>query len=164
MKTMKLLFTLLFVAGFAAVGFGQINGSSHDFEAEAWTDEKNTIVIVFEVESRILQKSRVKQGPFVTDEKNSKAFLEKHKKLIAGPRIENGKWVIEVTRKYNRIENMLRDFMKKEKKVEKALLKKAINKNCRILEEENLVGVFKQNKEFAEFLTTHLKGEEEFLG
>jgi len=37
MKTMKLLFTLLFIAAFATVGFGQnIVGSAHDFSADAW--------------------------------------------------------------------------------------------------------------------------------
>ena len=36
MKTMRLLFTLLFVAAFATVGFGQITGSAHDFRSETW--------------------------------------------------------------------------------------------------------------------------------
>ena len=132
--------------------------------SEAWTDEKEAIVIIFEVESRILQKSVVKQGPFVTDEKNSKAFLKAHPKVIAGPRIESGRWIIEIARKYTNVEKFLRDFLKKEKRVEKGELKKALNKKCRILQEDNLVDLYKKNKEFAEFLTTYLKGEEDFLG
>ena len=37
---MRLLFTLLFVAAFATVGFGQgIDGTAHDFEAQSWTTE-----------------------------------------------------------------------------------------------------------------------------
>jgi len=70
---------------------------------EAWTDEKNAIVIVFEVESRVLQKSRVKHGPFVTDEKNSSAFLKAHPRVLAGPRIEQGRWLIEIPRKHVKI-------------------------------------------------------------
>jgi len=132
--------------------------------SEAWTDESKAIVIVFEVESRLLQKSSVKQGPFVTDEKNSLAFLGKHRKIIAGPRIEQGRWVIEVPRKYTGIEKFLQDFLRKEKRVEKAGLKKAINKGSKIMQEKDLVEMFKKNKAFAEFLTTYLKGEEEFLG
>jgi len=131
--------------------------------SEAWTDEKHLIVIVFEVESRILQKSHVKVGPFVTDEKNSKAFLNAHKRLIAGPRIERGRWVIEVPRKYTRIEKFLQDFLRKERRVEKMVLRKAINKMCRVLREDELIELFKQNREFAVFLTTYLRGEEEFL-
>jgi len=130
---------------------------------EAWTDEKQDIIIVFEVGSRILQKSCVKQGPYVTDEKNSKAFLLAHKKLIAGPRIEEGRWVIELPRKYTRIGKFLQDFLKKEKHREKEGLRKAINKGSAILQEKNLVEAFKRSKEFAEFLTGYLKGEEEFL-
>ncbi len=131
--------------------------------SEAWTDEKKDIVIVLEVENRVLQKSTKNTGPFVTDEKNSKAFLGKHTKLIAGPRIEKGRWVIEVPRKYTRIEKFLQSFLKKEKRVEKDYMRKALNKKCRILQESNLVELFKKNREFAEFLTTYLKGEEEFL-
>ena len=131
---------------------------------EAWTDEKSEMVIVFEVESRQLQKSQAKQGPFVTDEKNSKAFLQAHKRVIAGPRIEGGRWVIEVPRKYTRIEDFARDFLRKEKKVEKQLLRKAINKGTAILEEKNLIELYKKNRQFAQFLATYLRGEEEFLG
>lgn len=131
--------------------------------SEAWTDEKKAIVMVFEVESRTLQRSHVLIGPFVTDEQNSKAFLQAHKKMIAGPRIEHGRWIIEEQRKYPHIEQFLQIFLKKEKAVEKTILRKAINKECRILEEKNLIELFKQNKLFAEFLTTYLKGEEEFL-
>jgi len=57
----------------------------------------------------------------------------------------------------------LKDFLKKEKRVEKAELKKAINKGSRILQEENIVKLFRKNKELACFLTGYLKGEEEFL-
>jgi len=48
MKTMKLLFTLLFVAGFAAVGSGQtIVGSAHDLSGASWnTSDSSQICIV----------------------------------------------------------------------------------------------------------------------
>ncbi len=131
--------------------------------SEAWTDEKRAIVLVFEVEGRTLQKTMKKVGPFVTDELNSREFLQAHKRVLAGPRIEAGRWVIEVPRKYTKVERFLQDFLRKEKRVEKQLLRKAINKLCRIVQEEKIVQLFKQNKEFASFLTGYLKGEEEFL-
>ena len=131
--------------------------------SEAWTDEKDAIVLVFQVESRQLQKSAVKQGPFVIDEKNSKAFLDAHPHVIAGPRIEQGRWIIEVPRKYTHVEGFLREFLKKEKRAETGSLKKALNKTCSILEEKNIAEMYKKNRAFAEFLTTYLKGEEEFL-
>ena len=131
--------------------------------SEAWTDESREIIIVLEVESRLLQKSSVKQGPFVTDEKNSKAFLKAHPKKISGPRIEQGRWLIEVPRKHTKIELFLKDFLKKAKTKEKQGIRKAINKGSAILQETSLVALFKKNKGFAEFLTIYLKGEEEFL-
>tara|TARA_Y100000310_G_C20677597_1_gene813993 strand:+ start:196 stop:1563 length:1368 start_codon:yes stop_codon:yes gene_type:complete len=130
---------------------------------EAWTDEKNLIVIVFEVESRILQRTARKVGPFVTDEKNSVAFLEKHRNLIAGPRIEEGRWVIETPRKYVHIEKFLKSFLKTEKRREKIPMRNALNKCCNTIQEKGIIELFKKNKDFAEFLTIYLKGEEEFL-
>jgi predicted CXXCH cytochrome family protein len=37
MKMIKFLFTLLFVATIATVGFAQITGTKHDFKAQAWS-------------------------------------------------------------------------------------------------------------------------------
>ncbi|MEN8250880.1 MAG: cytochrome c3 family protein [Bacteroidota bacterium] len=45
MKTMKLLFTLLLVAGFATVGFGQIAGTSHDMSGELWNAEGEICIV-----------------------------------------------------------------------------------------------------------------------
>jgi len=131
--------------------------------SEAWTDEKNVIVAVFEVENRKLQRTTKKTGPPVTDEKNSMAFLGAHKRLIAGPRIEEGRWVIEVPRKYTAIEKFLCDLLRKEKKVESEMLRMAMNKGCRIMQEKDLAALFRRNREFAAFFTRYLKGEEEFL-
>ena len=130
--------------------------------SEAWTDEKKIIAMVFEVESCVLQKTKRKEGPFVTDEKNSKAFLEKHSKPVAGPRIEEGRWVVEVQRKHTSIEKFLQDFLKKEKKAEKELMRKAINKGSKVMREQKIIELYKKNKDFARFLTTYLIGKEEF--
>lgn len=37
MKKIRLLFTLLFVAAFASLSFGQITGTAHDFSGEIWS-------------------------------------------------------------------------------------------------------------------------------
>ena len=42
-------------------------------------------------------------------------------------------------------------------------LKKAIDKKFKILEEKDMIKLFKKDKEFARFLTTYLEGKEEFL-
>ncbi len=46
MKSMKLLFTLLFVAAIATVGFGQIANSAHDFSGENWNNNGNGQICV----------------------------------------------------------------------------------------------------------------------
>ncbi len=46
MKSMKLLFTLLFVAAIATVGFGQgITGSAHDFSTKNWNNSGEICIV-----------------------------------------------------------------------------------------------------------------------
>jgi len=45
MKTLKLLFSLIFIAAFASVGFGQITGSAHDLSGEAWNTTTEICIV-----------------------------------------------------------------------------------------------------------------------
>ncbi len=130
--------------------------------SEDWTDEKEMLVILIELESLILQKTTKRVGPEVVDEESSERFIKAHKKLIAGPRIEKGRWVIEIERKYPDVRVFLKDYLKKAKKIEKENIRKALNKRTKILSEADIVKLYRKNKEFGEFLTTYLKGKEEF--
>jgi len=69
---------------------------------------------------------------------------------------------VEKRRKFWNAKLFSKDFLKKEKIVEKMPLKKTLSK-ARILENHEIISFFKQNKKFAEFLTTYLKGKEDFL-
>jgi len=131
--------------------------------SEEWLEHQKRCIIMIELESTILQKVKVEEGPEVIDEKNSEAFLKAHPKIISGPRIENARWIVEVERNYSDIKILLKDLLKKMKKQEREGIRKGISKKCTILNEKEIVELYSKNKEFQQFLTAYLKGKEIFL-
>ncbi|MFH1588331.1 MAG: CCA tRNA nucleotidyltransferase [Candidatus Diapherotrites archaeon] len=129
----------------------------------SWTDEKKEIIVLMELESLILQKSRKLIGPMVWDKHNGEKFIEAHKKLISGPRIEKGKWIIETERKYIKAEKFVLDYIKKLKKQTSSSITRGTNKGMKVMNEKDLIKLFKQNKAFARFFSDYLIGKEVFL-
>lgn len=130
--------------------------------SDEWTDEKSIMFVIVELESTLLQKSMKRVGPEVTNAEHSEKFIGAHKRLIAGPRIEDGRWVIEVERKYVDVRKLLESFLKKEKRVEKSQLRCGMNKFCRVAGEKHVMQHYKGNTGFREFFTWYLRGKEEF--
>ncbi len=130
--------------------------------SEQWTDENEHMVVVLELESLILQRTEKRTGPEVADWASSKRFLAAHRKLIAGPRIEQGRWVIEVERKHVDAQSFLLDFLKKAKKNEKENMRRALNRKARVLDERGILGLYRKGETFRKFLTNYLKGKESF--
>ncbi len=128
-----------------------------------WLEKERHMVMLFEVESTELQKAEVKIGPEAFDEKNSEAFLSAHKQMLAGPRIEKGRWVIEVQRKHTELEAFLSQLLKKLRGAEKEAMGKALGKNAKIMSEKEIAALYKKSEGFRQFLTAYLKGKEEFL-
>ncbi len=130
---------------------------------DEWTDEKKRMCCLYELEAVTLQKAMVRHGPPVTDQANSAAFLAKHKKPLSGPRIENGRWVVEVERKHTQVQTALKELLQKTKESERKGMRQALAKKTRVLDEKAILDWYKKDKDFAEFLTEFLKGEEDFL-
>ncbi len=129
---------------------------------EAWTDEKTMLLLVFELEFLSLQRITKKIGPEVVDREHSKRFLEVHKKAVAGPRIENGRWIIEIERQFTEADGFLKSYLKKNKGSEKEPISAAL-RNPVILDEKHIVKLYSRNREFREFLTSYIRGKESFL-
>jgi len=130
--------------------------------SEDWMDEESAIVMVFELESLELQRSERRIGPRVADVQHSEKFLASHKRPISGPRIEKGRWVIEIARKHVSADKFLQDCLKKGRKDAKSDLRKAMNKGTVVMGEKKLIEFYKKNRGFAKFLTRYLIGKEEF--
>ncbi|MCX8158282.1 MAG: CCA tRNA nucleotidyltransferase [Candidatus Diapherotrites archaeon] len=129
---------------------------------ECWTDENKNIVLIFELESLCLQRIKKKIGPEVIDFENSDKFLEAHKKSCAGPRIEDGRWVVEVERKYVRVSDLLKDILRDLAKTEKEPIVNCFPK-YKILNEDQIFFLYKSNIDFKKFLSEYLRGKESFL-
>ena len=128
-----------------------------------WLENKKMAIMLLEVESTKLQKSKIEIGPEVSDTRNSEAFLKAHARPLSGPRIRQGRWVLEVERKHQKLEKFLEETLRKMKKQEKEGMRKALNKHASIMNEKDIIGLYRKNKEFRQFLTSYLKGKEEFL-
>ncbi len=131
-------------------------------EGKEWTDEKKTMAVVFELEALELSHAMKRVGPEVSDFESSMRFLSKHKNPVSGPKIENGRWVIEVKREFPHASILLKTFLAKAKRQGKKSIRVAA-KSAKILAGKKILQLFASNKEFQLFLTKFLKGEEDFL-
>jgi tRNA nucleotidyltransferase (CCA-adding enzyme) len=78
-----------------------------------YTDEKDLALVLLELEVYSLPYIQKIIGPYVFDEKNSKAFLEAHKNPLVGPYIEDDRWVVEVERRFKTAKEKILDSLSK---------------------------------------------------
>lgn len=131
-------------------------------DLKEWANEKNLIAFVIEPKDLELEKIRKHTGPEVTDRKASENFLNAHKGIEGGPRIENGKWVVEKKRKHWNAAEFVKWYFRDELKREKEPLKGAMGK-AKIYRKEEALNLYRKDESFREFFTKFLKGKEEFL-
>ncbi len=139
------------------------NNGFRVLSSSEWTDESKIMTIVFELDSLELSPAMKRIGPEISDLKSSMRFLAKHKKLVSGPRIENGRWIIETEREFPHAKDLLETFLQKIKRTSKPNIRKAAKKQAEVLTEKKLLKFYSNNKEFQLFLTKYLKGKEDFL-
>lgn len=132
--------------------------------AEYFTDEEKSILLFFEVEEEELDKTRLHAGPPLSREKEAKDFLDKYKgKVVSGPRIEQGRLVVEVERKYLNAVEVIKDFLEKIRKEESKLyITKQISKRYKIVKGKSILRELKTREE-KEFLAVYLRGREGFF-
>ncbi|HIH33572.1 MAG: CCA tRNA nucleotidyltransferase [Candidatus Diapherotrites archaeon] len=130
--------------------------------SEAWTDEKSLATITIDLQANALEQAFKRIGPEVFQKQASENFLKAHKKPLSGPRIENGRWIVEELREHYLATEFLKFLLKKLSKEEvkelRFLLKKA-----RVLNQKQILKLYKKSPEFQEHFTRFLKGKEEFL-
>jgi tRNA nucleotidyltransferase (CCA-adding enzyme) len=78
-----------------------------------YTDEKDLALVLLELEVYSLPYIQKIIGPYVFDEKNSKAFLEAHKNPLVGPYVEDDRWVVEVERRFKTAKEKILDSLSK---------------------------------------------------
>jgi tRNA nucleotidyltransferase (CCA-adding enzyme) len=128
-----------------------------------WSDEKSLSVFVFEVEQSCIPPVKKHLGPPIEKESECEKFLQKHKNgvgTVCGPYIEDGRWVVMVRRKHTKVVELLRERLKdggKNAGIADQISKK-LREGFEILVSEEILGVYRRNVDFAQFLTGFLDG------
>jgi tRNA nucleotidyltransferase (CCA-adding enzyme) len=134
----------------------------------AWSDEKVLNMFVFELEDCCIPPVKKHLGPPLDKENECVKFLAKHQDglgTVSGPYVEDGRWVVQVRRKYTDACALLDEKLKdggKNAGVAEQIAQK-LRKGFSVLVNEEIVDVYKQNKEFAVFLTEFLSGKPKWL-
>ncbi len=127
-----------------------------------WNDGKENAFIIFDVENPVLQSSKLRVGPSVFDATHVEHFLRAHPKPLSGPRIEEGKVVLEVPRAFSQFKDALKEEAQLTAQTEKSPLREALYQFS-LVKEERIIDLAKKNKSFQHALSAFLKGKENFL-
>lgn len=126
------------------------------FGSDYWTDEKDEIIILLELETWKLPRIRKHQGPPVWSAKHEEKFLKKYKEAAW---LEEDRWVARVKREYTDVEDLIKTALSKE---EIGLLKFGKHIKNNILNEYELMDLNEfleandVQKEILEFLYLYL--------
>jgi len=135
--------------------------------ASAWSDEQGINVLFFELEDVLISPSKKHIGPPVLSG-DAEKFLKKHvggERTVAGPWIEDGRWVVLLRRRFNDATSLLRDKLEDGgARVGVAnRLVRSIRENLRILKSGEISDFYLSNPDFAGFLTDLLQGRPKWL-
>lgn len=143
----------------------------HDFTTireAVWSDEQNLNVFLLEVKHRHLPPLKKHIGPPLEKRSGCDSFLRKHIEgtlTLSGPRIEKGRWVVEVRRQYVDILELLEEKLKHGGKFlgMQGLISKAGGRALKIQVNEEILPIYLRNSRFAKFLTEYLLGRPKWL-
>ncbi len=131
----------------------------------AWSeDDAEVTILVFEVEQRILSSVKRHFGPPLEFSKECESFISKYSAnddVVAGPFIDEGRWVVEVRRKFtDAAEYLEAKVLSGGRNVGVAeLIAKELPKSGQVLVGEEITMHYTYNHEFAVFLTDFLSGK-----
>lgn len=129
-----------------------------------WSNEKTLSTFIFELEQQVLPNIKKHLGPPLEREAECKSFLSKYadnEKVISGPHIEDGRWIVMVPRKTTDAAALLKEKLVDGGKTAGVaeLIAQSIRKNLKILVNAEIGAVYEENVDFAEFLTDFLSGK-----
>ncbi|TET63505.1 CCA tRNA nucleotidyltransferase [Candidatus Bathyarchaeota archaeon] len=133
-----------------------------------WSDEKTINMFIFELEQQSIPSVKKHSGPPLAKKNACKKFLKKHSSslnTVSGPYIEDGRWFVEINRKYVDTTVLLKEKLKDGGRnagvAEK--ISKNLHKGFKIFVNEEITAVYKKKSEFAKFLTEFLSGQPKWL-
>ncbi len=126
--------------------------------SNVWSDGEENAVFLFELKSLNLSKSFLHKGPTVYMKDEATRFLNKHadsKKIVAGPWIEENRWLVLMKRETTSAEVLLRNNLN-EARIG-AAIEKQIARRKRIETGEGVIRLAAQNRDFLIFAEQFLK-------
>jgi tRNA nucleotidyltransferase (CCA-adding enzyme) len=127
-------------------------------------DHAETAVLVFELEQRTLPATRIHLGPPLEFQKECEDFLAKYTdnpNVAAGPFINDGRWVVELPRKFTDAAELLKAKVAgggRNAGVAE-LVAEALREHFLVLVDEEITEHYVYNEGFAAFLTEFLSGK-----
>lgn len=134
----------------------------------AWSDEKTTNMFIFELEDCCIPPVKSHLGPPLEKEHECERFLAKHQNsssTVSGPYIEDGRWVVQVRRKYSDACILLQEKLAgggRNAGVAEQISRKLRN-GFTVLVNDEIVDVYRKNGEFAKLLTEFLSSKPKWL-
>lgn len=129
-----------------------------------WSDEENLSIFTFELEQKTLPNNKKHLGPPIEKREESEKFLAKYstnKQVISGPYIQGKNWVVQMPRKIcdavELLESKLADGGKNVGV--SGLIAESIKTKRDICVNDEILDLYVENKDFAEFLTELLSGK-----
>jgi len=140
---------------------------SHDFEIlrdAVWSNESTLCVFVFELKNQMLPSVKKHLGPQLERQGECERFLAKYidkNNVYVGPYIEEGRWVVEMPRKYSKATTLLKEKLADGGKSMgiAELVAEAIKQNCKVITDGEILESYRENADFAVFLTKFLTGK-----
>ncbi len=129
-----------------------------------WSNENSQSVFMFELEQQVLPNIKKHLGPPLERETECEKYLAKYgdsSLVFSGPYIEDGRWIVELPRKTTDAQALLKEKLADGGKNAGVadLIAKAMQKNLKVLINEEVLEVYQKNKDFAGFLTNFLLGK-----
>jgi tRNA nucleotidyltransferase (CCA-adding enzyme) len=126
-----------------------------------WSNEKNLNVFVFRIEQQILPDIKKHVGPPLEREAECEKFLAKYEnneRLISGPYIADGRWIVEVPRKTIDAVALLKEKLADGGKNcgIAELIAKKILEGVSVIADKEVIEIYDRNRDFAQFLTGFL--------
>ena len=129
-----------------------------------WSNEKSLNVFIFELEQQVLPDIKKHLGPPLEREAECEKYLAKYaqnERVISGPYVEDGRWMVELPRKTTDAVALLKERLADggNNAGVADLIAKAIQKNLKVIVNSEVLEVYSGNGDFAEFLTDFLLGK-----
>jgi tRNA nucleotidyltransferase (CCA-adding enzyme) len=133
-----------------------------------WSNERSLSVFTFELEQTVLPNIKKHLGPQLERRVESEKFLEKYvqdKRLLAGPYIEDGRWIVEMARKNTNAAELFKEkLLDGGKNAGVAeLVAKAVLADSKVLVNAEILKVYVENADFAVALTVFVDGKSFWL-